>query len=203
MNKDKILSTFNYQDNNIKNIYAYGSRVYKTNSETSDYDFIIISDFYENDFALEKNNISIHVFSVEQFQNQINDHKISALECLFLDNSNVLKQDHQFNFVLNKSKLRSSISEKSSHAWVKAKKKFEVEKDQNFYIAKKSLFHSLRIIDFGLQIAKNNKIVDYSSSNDIWLDIITDPENNWDHYKNKYQNLFNERMSEFRKVAPK
>ena len=203
MNKNKILSTFNYQDNNIQNIYTYGSRVYKTNSDISDYDYILISDFYENDFAIEKNNISIHIFSTTQFQNQINDHKISALECLFLDDSNILKKDYQFNFVLNKSKLRSSISEKSSHAWVKAKKKFEVEKDQNFYIAKKSLFHSLRIIDFGLQIATYNKIIDYSSSNDIWFDIATDPENNWDHYKNKYQNLFNEKMSEFRKVAPK
>ena len=71
MNKNKILSTFNYQDNNIQNIYTYGSRVYKTNSDISDYDYILISDFYENDFAIEKNNISIHIFWTTELQVKI------------------------------------------------------------------------------------------------------------------------------------
>ena len=47
----------------------------------------------------------------------------------------------------------------------------EIKKDKNIYIAKKSLFHSFRIIDFGTQIAKNGRITDYGSTNHIWFEI--------------------------------
>lgn len=205
ISKSNILQAFHLSDTDIISIFPYGSRVYGTNSEKSDYDFIIISNKSVKEFALSSNDnkINVHLYSVSDFQEQLNNHKISAMECFFLPKDKLLKSSNLFKFKLNKNLLRSVISEKASHSWVKAKKKLEVEKDKDVYIAKKSLFHSLRIIDFGTQIAKDGKIIDYSSSNNIWDEIKDDGIDDWDFYKEKYQDIFNSRMTEFRKLAPK
>ncbi len=200
---NQILKNFSLKDNDILNVYPYGSYVYETFTNSSDYDFIIVSKNDMREFSLESGNLNIHIYSVPEFKEQLGKQKISALECLFLPETALLKNSMKFDFKLDKSILRSSISEKASHSWVKAKKKFEVEKDRNIYIAKKSLFHSLRIIDFGIQIAKYGKIMSYSSSNDLWNVIIANPSESWEDYKNSYQKVFNEKMTEFRKVATK
>lgn len=202
---DLILKNFHLTDKEVINIYSYGSRVYGTHSESSDHDFIIIvnKDVHEFDLMSIDKKINVHLYSTDAFANQLEQHKIAALECFFLPTKFLLKNKLKFTFDLNKEKLRSSISEKASHSWVKAKKKFEIEADRNIYIAKKSLFHSIRIIDFGIQIAKYNKIIDYSSSNNIWEDIMTDPKEKWNHFENKFKLFFNSQMTEFRKLAPK
>lgn len=195
--------SLNYED--LLSVFPYGSRVYGTANENSDYDFIVVSrdGSAKNDFAVTQENLSCHFYDETSFQEQLSKHKISALECFFLPPGKLELNKKNFIFKLNLETLRSSISEKASHSWVKSKKKFEVEKDKDVYIAKKSLFHSFRIIDFGTQIASQGKIVNYSSCNDLWEDIYTDPSEQWDTYKEKYQELFNARMTEFRKFAPK
>lgn len=203
--KDQILQLFNLSDEKIPAIFPYGSYVYGTASPTSDRDFILICQEgeFQDEFAVEKNNFSIHLYNPSTFQNHLNQHKISALECCFLPKHLILKENITFSFNLKLDTLRRSISEKSSHSWVKAKKKFEVEKDRNVYIAKKSLFHSLRIIDFGIQIVQHQKIVNYNSCNTLWEEIYTNPSEQWDDYKKQYQEYFNHQMTEFRKLAPK
>ncbi len=201
ISKDSILKLFSLEEENVLSIFPYGSRVYKTCSPSSDYDFIVVVSHGENDFAIDRDNLSLHIFKEGEFQNQINAHHISALECLFLPQEIVLKNAKTFSFSLDKDILRKSISQKSSHSFVKAKKKFEV--DKNIYIGKKSLFHSLRIADFGLQIAAHGKIVNFSSCNDLWDEIRDDKSEDWSTYKDKYQSLLNSKMSEFRKFAPK
>lgn len=205
ISKNLILKTFQLNDSEVLNIFPYGSRVYGTHSEVSDYDFIIVLNKEVHEFDLISNDkkINIHLYSPDGFMDQLEQHKIAALECFFLPQELLLEKKLKFFFPLNKEKLRSNISEKASHSWVKAKKKLEVEKDKDFYIGKKSLFHSLRIIDFGIQIATHSKIVDYSSSNYLWDEIKNNPSEDWDIYKNKYQKFFNSKMTEFRKQAPK
>jgi len=199
-----ILNKFNLSDDEITAIFPYGSQVYGTASNSSDYDYILIckENYQEDEFAVTKDNISIHVYNESTFQSHLDKHKISALECYFLPPDLTLKYK-KFNFNLRLDTLRHSISEKSSHSWVKSKKKFEVEKDKNIYIAKKSLFHSLRIVDFGIQIAINKTIINYGNCNNIWEEIYTNPSESWEDYKNQYQQYFNNKMTEFRKLCPK
>jgi predicted nucleotidyltransferase len=204
-----VIKEFSLKESNVIAMFPYGSRVYGTNSFYSDYDFIAIISGTETQDSLQSSchNYNLSIYSEESFKDQINRHKIAALECIFLPEDLCLKRqsnfDFKFSFKLNKSILIESISEKSSHSWVKAKKKFEVEKDRDIYIAKKSLFHSLRIIDFGMQIAKHNKIIDYTSAHYLWSEIYEDKEENWQHYKNKWQPKYNAMMSLFRMQAPK
>jgi hypothetical protein len=87
------------------------------------------------------------------------------------------------------------------NSWVKASKKLTVENE--LYKAKKSLFHSFRIMMFGIQIAKFGKIVDYKEANGIWDEIKGIEATNWLHYYDKYKKMWNATKSAFKVVAPK
>ena len=102
---------------------------------------------------------------------------------------------------MNLPQLRHAISSKSSNSWVKAKKKFIVEEDFNPYIGKKSAFHSLRILNFGTQIAKYQRILNYSSANNYFDDIMN--LNSWDDINHQFKSVYNSLSTEFKLVAPK
>jgi len=132
------------------------------------------------------------------FQELLDQHKIFCLECFFLPSECILLEKHKFHFKLNNSLLRNEISAKSSNSWVKASKKLTVEKNSE-YIGKKSLWHSLRIVIFGIQIATKGKIVDYTAANYLYNEIINSGNDDWSYYKDKYQSVFNGLCTEFRK----
>jgi hypothetical protein len=185
------------------NLYRYGSWVYGTNNPNSDEDFIAIGDVGDEEYVIEDGNKSIHYYNKSTFQKHIDNHKIYALECLFLPNEHKLAEEFKFTFTLDNKKLRNYISEKSSNSYVKCKKKFEVEKDRDYYVGKKSLFHSIRMIDFAIQIASNNRIENYKSCNSIYEEIMTDPSLDWEHYHAIYKPIFNQYMTRFRELCPK
>lgn len=203
-----VLEDFSLKDEDVLNIYPYGSRVYGTFSVDSDFDYIIVAkdnvvDRDSLDSSYHKINATI--YSESSFKKKIVEHSVSAIECLSVSPSTCLKHTKSFVFNYDRSTLRSSFSEKSSHSWVKAKKKFEVEKDRNVYIAKKSLFHSMRIADFAIQIAlsPSHTISNFTSCVDLWKEINENPAQDWPAYKVKYQDEYNSLMSQFRKLAPK
>lgn len=178
-------------------IFPYGSRVYGTNKDDSDYDFLAVLDNANTGEEYRKNNINIHIFNKRDFQNQLNDHKIHTLEAYYLPD-NICKDNFKFN--LDLVKLRHELSAKASNSFVKAKKKLEVEKD--YYIGWKSLFHSLRILNFGIQIAKNGHI-NFAEANHYWFEILEAQAYNWLYFKEKYQPIYNELATQFRMLAPK
>jgi hypothetical protein len=188
---------------NSTNIYQYGSRVYGCNTDASDYDFIAIQDGLETKSEIIIDNINITVYNNTEFEKEIEQHEISIFECLFLPADKIVKEERKFEFNLSLPQLRKSISEKASNSFVKAKKKLIVAEDFAPYIGKKSLFHSFRIILFGIQIAKYGKIVDYSAANHLYNEIVLNESNDWNYYFNKYKQSHNELMTEFRKLAPK
>ncbi len=186
-------------DFNISSIFYYGSTVYETNNEKSDIDLIVVG-MYEN-LKLTISGIDIKYYSEKNFLNDIENHDLSCLECLWLDKKHIIKNNLFIEFELNKQKLRNEFSQKSSNSWVKAKKKLTVEKDYSPYIGKKSAWHALRILDFGKQIAINEKIVDYTSCNDLLPKILSC--NSWDEINSQYKSLYNKKATEFREAAPK
>lgn len=200
----EIIKILNTSRHHIYNIYPYGSRVYQTASNESDYDFLVVGNFgvSEGEFEVREENINIHFFPSNLFLKMLKSHQINALEAFFLPNNLVIQQSWVPEFTLDLSKLRKEISAKSSNSWVKCKKKLTVEKDA-YYIGIKSLFHSLRILRFGIQIAKHKKIVDYTEANYLWKEIKEAGKQDWDYFKKKYQKLYNSFATEFRKLAPK
>lgn len=179
----------------IIKIYPYGSRVYGTANEKSDYDFMAIADTKDTklDYTFECGNVSVHVVSEHLFIKRIKEHHISYLECIFQDPDD----EYAKHFELDLEKLRRDISAKSSNSFVKCKKKLN---DGEVYIGKKSMFHSIRIVMFGIQIAKYGAIVDYKCAN-LYYDRVMSM-NDWDTIKDEFQPRYNRFKSTLRELAP-
>ena len=130
------------------------------------------------------------------FKKDISKLHIRALEGLFGPYS-FLK--FEVNVKMDNEALREAISQKASHSFVKAKKKIEVEKELR--IGQKSLFHSLRILEFGIQIAQTGKIFDFTQSNHYWEEIskISD----WAELNRIYKPIYNKLHTEFKLACPK
>lgn len=188
----------------ILNLYRYGSSIYSTVNPSSDIDYIaVMSGEVGEEHSLSNNEtirIDVTLYDARRFRQQLDNHEISVIECLCLPATHVLYAQEAFPWTMDRGKLRESLSAKSSNSFVKAKKKFEVEHEP--YIAKKSLWHSLRILNFGIQIATTGAIQDFTAANHWWKDILANPSVTWDDYKTVYQPIYNALKTEFRKVAP-
>lgn len=201
----EFIKTLLKSDHNIDviKVYQYGSRVYGTNKADSDYDFIAITEQEPEQVNYTWDNIDVTVYSIKTFQDRIDRHEISALECLWIDGDT----DNLFKFNIDKETLRDSISAKVSHCWVKGKKKLTVgsvePKALDRYIGLKSIFHAFRICEYGTQIAVHGKIVDYSATNYVWKAISNFSNESWDTIYNSYKIELNNKMSNFRIHCPK
>jgi hypothetical protein len=83
---------------------------------------------------------------------------------------------------------------------VKCKKKLTVTEDFAPRIGKKSLWHALRILDFGTQILQHGKIINFQSMNHLYDEIVNNPCDDWEFYKHKYQPIYNALRSAFRQA---
>ncbi|UUV47028.1 nucleotidyltransferase [Bacillus phage vB_BanS-Thrax5] len=179
----------------IIKIYPYGSRVYQTDNENSDFDFMAIAQTKDTklDYTFECGDVSIHVVSEHLFIKRIKEHHISYLECIFQDPND----EYRKHFELDLEKLRRDISAKSSNSFVKCKKKLN---DGEIYIGKKSMFHSIRIVMFGIQIAEYGEIVDYGCANHYLTRVMV--MKNWESIKDYFQPVYNRYKSRLRELAP-
>lgn len=206
--KEKKLIKEIQDDSNIVAMFDYGSRVYKTNTEISDRDVVVVLKNHQNDLLTSKlieqlsKIFDVTAYSEEQFLEKVNLHDIDALECMYLPNDSVYKNELiGFNIPIHLPTLRHSVSQKASNSWVKAKKKFSVEADFDPYIGKKSAWHSIRILDFGTQIATNQKIINYTSVNHLYQPIMNCQT--WEELELNFKKVHNEYASKFRLHAPK
>jgi len=201
----------------VINVYTFGSQCYSTHTQTSDIDYIIIYD-NDNDISdtiitkVGDHELNATLISPKYFQELIDANDIKAIECLFLKTDNS-KEDWsfesvEFNFKIIPEKLRHSISSVASNSWVKCKKKIE---QGDILIGQKSLFHSLRILDFGIQIMKKNQITfEFSYSNTLsstpsYRSLLKNIKNisDWDTMKKKFKPIYNSIRTEFKLLTPK
>jgi len=201
--KEQVLNRLKREGIEVINLYLYGSRVYGTASNDSDWDFIVVCKDDITGKQIKHKLYDITFYQEEDFVEKIEVHEISVLECLFLDESQmwIKNKSYRSYFNLNKSKLRTSISTKASNSWVKAKKKVEVEESYDLNTAQKSLFHSLRILSYGLQLAKYGCINNYSCSNEVLKKVRT--LYSWEAMNNTFKKDFNRLKTEFKLLAPK
>jgi len=200
MNYQQLLLATSESDSNVLNVYQYGSRVYGTATDTSDWDFIVIIQQKIKD-SYSDSGIHVQFFSPVEFLQLLHAHEISALECLYLPQAHIWKQTHCFSFELNLVTLRHSLSAKSSNSWVKCKKKLTVEKDYDLQAGRKSMFHAFRIILFGIQLCESGKITNYAAANEIYHEIMSLTE--WHNLFSAFKSRYNQTLSTFRLLAPK
>lgn len=171
----------------------FGGGAYGVRNPLSDSDFFLISGEYENYSQEMKNGEDLHMMSFSTFQNLLDKHDIAAMEVFFFGGVKECK------FELDLLTLRHSISQVVSNSWVKAKKKIAQGDD---YIGRKSMWHSVRILMFGIQLAKSGKIYDFTEANCFYDEIVLS-ETPYDDLVKKFKPIMLEKQSEFRMLAPK
>ncbi len=186
--------------------FTYGSTVYGTDTEQSDIDIAMVG-------ACEDSHADTHYPSLGHFVDAIRKCDPIALECYSLQFHPELAHFYDTNMrivvpYIDKSVLRSSISSKASNSFVKAKKKLTVEKDYDRYASMKSLFHSIRLLMFGRQIAERGYVYDFKVTLPLWERITNDYEKMDDAdvlvaISSIYKPIFNSEASAFRLLAPK
>lgn len=189
--------TRNNIDEPITVIYKYGSRVYGCHNENSDYDYIAVvkSDNEDLYYSVDIASSNFTVYSEQKFIKLIKQHQISVLECIFQDENDMFVE----HFKLDLAILRRAISSVSSNSYGKCGKKL---KQGDTYIGLKSLFHSLRIPNFGIQIAMYGKIVNYSSANHFHKMIFDMNTDDWETINKRFKPIHNALKSHFKKLAP-
>jgi predicted nucleotidyltransferase len=200
-NIDDIIKASKLHPSRIFNIYLFGSLLYGTHEEeVSDYDVIMVANNSVEAIEIKGDLYNIHIYTPDKFKADLDWHRINNLECIFAPDWARLKEniDYKSGFKLNKNKLRHSISHISSNSWVKAKKKLL---DGEYRTGIKSLFHSIRIPIFAIQIAKSGTINDFSAGNYIWERL---KEKNWtaEELQSEFKNEHNSILSQFRKYFP-
>lgn len=205
--------------NEILAIIPYGSQVYK-NKQSEDYDFMVI---VESPFAEKtihnRSDIDITIVDKHTFLDQCEQNYVRALELLFTPDSvynYYAKPEFKSEMfclrksILNPSFMRTQFSQKTSNSYVKAKKKIILNDDYDYMVSLKSLWHSIRILDFGKQLLEKGNI-DFSSMNALYKEIESDYQKlhyedkneMWNKIHEKYKPIFNEKHSELKKLCPK
>lgn len=203
---------------NITGWFTYGSQIYGNVNEDSDTDFCYIG----GDTSIINPDNGIHLINgddtfsdmvtSEQFNELLKQHHPVMLEGYSLQYHDNLKGKYQFSekVIINIQLpiLRKSFSTIASNSFVKARKKLMIAKDYNRYASMKSLFHSLRLLQFGTQIAMNGYIVDFRECNNLHEMVVKDYTNYSDSELlstiiPQYKIIYNEYATEFRKYAPK
>ena len=169
----EICEKLRINEKDILNIYPYGSKIYGSDNDFSDSDFVIVykrsllpsGAFKDNAISSYDKKIQGTCYSRGGFIDAINNYQITALECIFLDDNKIIKKQMNFNLdKINYHYLKKNIISSSSSSWHNATMAYKAE-DDNY--TKKNIYHALRILDFGLQIKKYDMIKDYSSTNKI------------------------------------
>ena len=211
--KNILAAKYDIRSEKVKGVYLYGSRLYGVADEKSDYDYIVIVDMIKNDYLqYESKELDIHVISESYYKKLLDKHSIMALEVYY--HSKDFLQDY-FEFNLSLDTLRRKISAVVSNSWAKARKKLDIPEEDD-YLGLKSLFHSIRILSYGIDIARDGNI-DFKnvlinpdsrekiSCSNLWNRILQKYESGWRwvEFKKKYTPLQNSNATLFRLLAPK
>lgn len=128
--------------------FNYGSSVYGLTNELSDVDYMVLH--IDPTYQLHEYPEDVDVWTLEQFQEKLNDHDLKALE-VYYHNFDTFYNVFEMEFKLNKDKLRRSVSATCSNSYVKAKKKL---RQGDKYIGLKSYWHCIRILTMFIHLAK-------------------------------------------------
>ena len=207
-------------------IVERGSVVYGTITGKSDIDVLaIVPDEYQDLLSnyengiLEANAVSTYLskdedwefITLSDFKKMALDHTVLAMEtlCTPWDYIRFCSWYDLLDFKksllpLDKWKIRQQFSSTASNSWAKAHKKMTVEKDLDMYRGQKSLFHSLRILMFAIQLCERENIYNFGEARHLWYEIYDPSEKTtWEEYKKKYRPLYNSLRSKLAELAPK
>lgn len=207
----------------VRAVEHFGSTVYGTRTDKSDIDIIAITESDEDlyiiyqskdyrEFSDYSKDVDLHIISTRTFQELLDEHDIMALETYY----QLRAADKElFRFSLDLDKLRRKVSAVCSNSWSKARKKLDIPEEDD-YLGLKSLFHSIRILSYGINLARDGKLdfknvlIDANtgekiSCSNFWKQLQYEYSQGfrWKEFKAEYTPLQNSNATLFRLLAPK
>ena len=67
----------------------------------------------------------------------------------------------------------------------------------HFYKTKKLIWHSIRLLYFGMNIKRFGRLTDYTEANSLYEDLLAIESHRWMDYRNKYIPIYNQLTEEF------
>lgn len=220
-----LLEEWNDDKNWIYCRYTRGSRLYGTNDDDSDYDFLIVAkddvtiipderytvdDCVKADkrvFQTSFGKYDIEVVKYSDFISLIEEQSPLALEAILsVEKGSSIRNDVFLNiYKVNPWKIRENFGSIANNSFVKAKKKLVVKESYDHRCAIKSLFHSIRLLMFACQVAEKGTIDDFRCAVPLWNEITDDANNGfeWEDFKKKYKPIWNEWHSKMVKLCPR
>lgn len=182
---NRITELINLHPLKVRNIYIFGSRVYGTHTEESDFDVMVTACQMMKHIEIKDPEYNIHIVTPDHFEEELNRHDIHNLECIFAPDWAILqnKNDYRVKFKLDLGKLQRYVHNQSFNSWNKGKDHIL---DDDVEYGLKSVFHSLRMLMFANQIATHSKIINFSEANDLHKELFNGEEYEWKYYKDKY-----------------
>jgi len=180
----------------VDGAFVFGSYLYGNDDEQSDRDFCIVTELVDEYEQLESCN-DFHIMTLEYYKKLLKEHNDMALAMYFQRGS---LKNFNVDFDLDLPTLRKFFSTKANNSFVKAKKKFL---QGDIRLAYKSMYHSLRLLKWGIHIATDNGykydyLINYNKIKDDFL-----KAEDWETLKDIYNPQFNNYATKFRLVAPK
>ena len=169
----------------IRNIYIYGSRVYGTHTVNSDYDAIVVASSLYLNHEIFDGAYNIHITTPDSFADKLRQHDINCFECIFAPEEAIIQNhiDYKKDVKIDNGQLKKMILSQSTWAWSKAQRRIE---RGNIIGGTKSLFHSFRILKFGMQILRYGRITNFSEANYIWEEMSGCNDVEWAPYQDKW-----------------
>ena len=177
MTKEHILGELGITGD-VLAIFPYGSQVYGTAGPESDHDYIIVMKsamldngaFRNNAISNDDRTIQGVVYSRGGFIDAINNYEIGALECLSLPDNMVIHKKWPFkSYNWNEKAMVKAIISKASSSRHNADQQ---SKNGNKVIGKRGMYHALRILNFGVQLKRAKKIVNFKACNDMYFEMM-------------------------------
>jgi hypothetical protein len=165
----------------------FGSQVYGTSRPDSDFDFILVGSALNAREEKISGNVNVHIHTTDVFKDDLMRHDIHNLECHFAPDWAKLQVKEPFDkFQLNTNKVKQSVLSESFSSWKKAKMKIH---EGDIHKGIKSLWHSLRMLMFGIDICTNGKITEWDRANSMWRVLDSCDQYEWSYFKKEYFSL--------------
>ena len=185
-------------------VYAHGSRVYGTDGPGSDRDHeVIVDDGWDGEEQAEVGEggrmRQYTLLTRSRWLREAEECTVLFCECAFLPEGLSVTPLAPDGWAPDPERVRRQFSRTASNSWVKCKKKLTVPGSLDPYVAKKSMWHSLRILMFGIQILEHGRIVDYREANPLYAEVMAMPDD-WGAIDARFRPLRNELRSRFRSM---
>jgi len=162
----RIISATNLNENSIKNIYFLGSRIYRTNNQDSDYDFTVVAQTNTREQMYNDGLYQIKVINIEKYNEDLFNCEFPTIEFRFLPKYAKIKETINSQPEINLERLYSSLNNKINSNFNTLERYFS--NNNSYYLINKLIFHTLRILVFSIEIAKNKNIKDFTVANEYY-----------------------------------